>query len=61
MWFIYFFSRAKFVVGFGGPEKAKNLAGQILRPIQTRIATPSFEKILPGRQAENVRYGLSSI
>jgi hypothetical protein len=33
--------------GIAGPEETKNLTGKVLRPIQIRLATPSFEKIAP--------------
>jgi len=44
---------------FAGPEEAENLGGgKDLRLIQIRLATPSFQKLIPARQEENVRYGL---
>ena len=40
--------------GIAGPEETKNLAGEnVLRLIQIRLATPSFEKISPVSQDRN--------
>jgi hypothetical protein len=36
-----------------GPEETKNLAGKVLRLIQIRLTTPSFEKLTPARQAHS--------
>jgi hypothetical protein len=38
-----------------GPEKAKNPAEKILRLIQIRVATPSFEEIWPASQAKSMQ------
>jgi hypothetical protein len=37
-----------------GLEEAKNLAGKVLRLIQIRLATLSFEKISPACQDQNL-------
>jgi hypothetical protein len=41
------------ILGLRGLEEAKNLAGKLLRLIQIRSATPSFEKLTPARQAHS--------
>jgi len=39
-------------VGSAGPEETKNLAGNVLRLIQIRLAKASLQKISPSRQAQ---------
>jgi hypothetical protein len=46
-----FFPRPVCFSGVAGLEETKNLAGEVLRLIQIRLATPSFEKILSLCQA----------
>jgi hypothetical protein len=43
---------AELYLSVAGPEGAKNLAGKVLRLIQIRLATLSFEKISRACQAK---------
>jgi hypothetical protein len=50
---LLFFPAISCVVDFGARKGEERSGGKVLRPIQTRLARRSLEKISPARQAQS--------